>query len=84
MSIDLEFQMTDFDENELVKYVEFAEALYEKHRKHIHIYIICPNNIYVCVKECKIVSEAEGNHTFQDDVVAEEKAFNQYDLRLFQ
>ena len=32
----------------------------------------------------KIVSEAEGNHTFQDDVVAEEKAFNQYDLRLFQ
>ena len=57
--IDLEFQMTDFDENELVKYVEFAEALYEKHRKHIHIYIICPNNIYVCVKECKIVSEAE-------------------------
>ena len=28
--IDLEFQMEDFDENELVKYVEFAEALYEK------------------------------------------------------
>lgn len=28
--IDLEFQMTDFDEDELVKYVELAEALYEK------------------------------------------------------
>ena len=39
--IDLEFQTTDFDENELVKYVEFAEALYKKHHKPISIYIIC-------------------------------------------
>lgn len=57
--IDLEFQMSDFDEDELVKYVEFAEALYEKHQKRISIYIICPNNLDVCVKECRIFSEAD-------------------------
>ena len=57
--IDLEFQMDDFDENELVKYIELAEALYERHQKKVSIYIICPNNINICVKECKIMSEAD-------------------------
>lgn len=57
--IDLEFQMDDFDENELAKYVEFAEALYEKHEKHVSIYIICPKDINVCVKECEIKSRAD-------------------------
>ncbi len=57
--IDLEFQMMDFDEDELVKYVELAEALYEKHHKHVAIYVICPNCIDVRVKECEIKSEAE-------------------------
>lgn len=57
--IDLEFQMEDFDENELVKYVEFAEALYEKHKKHVSIYIICPKDINVSVKECEIKSKAD-------------------------
>lgn len=57
--IDLEFQMDDFDENELVKYVEFAEALYEKHKKHVSIYIICPKDINVSVKECEIKSRAD-------------------------
>ena len=56
--IDLEFQMKDFDECELVKYVEFAENLFEKHQKHVSIYIICPDDINVCVKECEIKSEA--------------------------
>lgn len=57
--IDLEFQITDFDEDELVKYVELAEALYEKNHCHISIYIICPNRTNVCVKECEIMSHAE-------------------------
>lgn len=57
--IDLEFQMEDFDENELVKYVEFAEALYEKHGKHVSIYIICPKDIHISVKECEIKSRAD-------------------------
>lgn len=57
--IDLEFQITDFTEYELVKFVEFAEAMYEKHHKHISIYIICAKDIQVTVKECKIISEAD-------------------------
>ena len=57
--IDLEFQMDDFDENELAKYVEFAEALYEKHEKHVSIYILCPKDINVCVRECEIKSRAD-------------------------
>ncbi|MBQ6098366.1 MAG: hypothetical protein IJL02_00700 [Methanobrevibacter sp.] len=56
--IDLEFQTKDFDENELVKYVELAENLYEKHGKNITIYLICPKGINVSVRECDIKSEA--------------------------
>lgn len=57
--IDLEFQMNDFNEDELVKYVELAESLYKKHKRHVSIYIICPKGINVCVKECEIKSEAD-------------------------
>lgn len=57
--IDLEFQLTDFRENELVEYVELAEALYEKIGKEISIDIICPKYINVYVKEIDICSDAE-------------------------
>lgn len=57
--IDLEVQMVDFDEDELVKYIELAEALYEKHQKAVSIYILCPKNIDICVKECVIRSKAD-------------------------
>ncbi|MDO5823086.1 hypothetical protein [Methanobrevibacter sp.] len=57
--IDLELQITDFTEDELVKYVELAEALFETNRKHVSIYIICPNTVNVRVKECEIKSEAD-------------------------
>ena len=57
--IDLEFQMHDFTESELVKYIEFAEALYEKHQKQVSIYLICPDTVNVLVRECEIKSEAE-------------------------
>lgn len=57
--IDLEFQFKDFTENELVKYVELAEALYEKNSKRISIYVICPNTINICVREFEIKSEAD-------------------------
>lgn len=56
--IDLEFQLTDFNEDELVKYVELAEAVYEEHGKEVSIYIICPKDINVCVRECEIKSDA--------------------------
>ncbi len=57
--IDLELQLTNFTEDELVKYVELAEALYETNNKYVSIYIICPNTVNICVKECEIKSEAE-------------------------
>ena len=57
--IDLEFQMNDFDERELAKYVEFAEALYEKHERRVSIYIICPKDVNVSVRECEIKSRAD-------------------------
>ena len=57
--IDLEFQMEDFTVEELVKYVELAEELYEKHKKQVAIYIICPDNVDVLVKECEIKSKAD-------------------------
>lgn len=57
--IDLEFQHVDFDEFELAKYIDFAENLYEKHQKHVSVYILCPKNIKVCVREHKIISDAD-------------------------
>ena len=57
--IDLEFQTDDFNEDELVKYVELAEALYKKNQRHVSIYIICTNDVNVSVKECEIKSEAD-------------------------
>ena len=57
--IDLEFQMEDFNESELVKYVEFAEALYKKHQKQVSIDLLCPDTVNVLVRECEIKSEAE-------------------------
>lgn len=57
--IDFEIQLKDFDEEELAKYVEFAENLYEKHQKHVSVYILCPKNINVTVRECPLKSEAD-------------------------
>ena len=57
--IDLEFQMEDFTAEELVKYVELAEELYERRQKQVAIYIICPDNVDVLVKECEIKSKAD-------------------------
>ena len=56
--IDLEFQDVDFTAEELAKYMEFAEELYEKYGKRISIYILCPKNISVNVREFDIYSNA--------------------------
>lgn len=57
--IDFEIQLKDFDAEELAKYVEFAENLYEKHQKKVSVYILCPKNIDVNVRECPLKSDAE-------------------------
>ncbi|WP_407377352.1 hypothetical protein [Methanobrevibacter sp.] len=56
--IDLEFQFNPFSEHELVKYVELAEELYEKSKKEVSIYIICPKDVPVYVNESEIMSDA--------------------------
>ena len=56
--IDLEYQMKDFDEEELVKYIELAEELYEKNNVVISIYILCPKTIKVTAPEIPIKSTA--------------------------
>jgi hypothetical protein len=57
--IDLEFQTVDFTPEELAKYVEFAEELYEKYGKNISVYLICPNNINVYLREFEIPSKSD-------------------------
>lgn len=57
--IDLELQDEDFTEDELVKYVELAEGLYEEYGSKVSIYILCPRDINVCVKEFRIKSDAD-------------------------
>lgn len=57
--IDFEIQLKDFDEAELVKYIEFAESLYEKHKKRVSVYLLCPKNVDVKVRECPIKSESD-------------------------
>lgn len=56
--IDLEYQINDFDEAELAKYVELAEELYEKNNVDISIYILCPKTIKVTAPEIPIKSTA--------------------------
>ena len=56
--IDLEYQMRDFDEAELAKYVELAENLYEKNKVPISIYVLCPRTLRIIAPECTIKSEA--------------------------
>ena len=54
----LGFQQENFTEEELAKYIEFAEETYEKYGQNISIYVICPQHINVCVREFEIFSEA--------------------------
>lgn len=59
--IDLEYQINDFDEAELVKYIELAEELYEKNNVKISIYVLCPNMINITAPEVPIKSDATFN-----------------------
>ncbi len=54
--IDLEYQLKDFDEEDLAKYAELAEELYEKNKVPISIYVLCSKE--VLVPEIPIKSEA--------------------------
>ena len=53
--VDLEFLFEDFMEEELV---ELAESLYEKYGRTISIYVVCPENVNVYVREFDIPSDS--------------------------
>lgn len=59
--IDLEYQINDFDENELAKYIELAEELYNINNVSISIYVLCPDTVKILTPECTIPSEASFN-----------------------
>lgn len=59
--IDLEYQINDFDEKELVKYIELAEELYNINNVSISIYVLCPDTVKILTPECTIPSEASFN-----------------------
>ena len=72
--IDFEIQLKDFDEAELVKYIEFAENLYEKHRKRVSVYLLCPKNVDVKVRECPIKSESDLDFIYNQIIVKSKKS----------
>lgn len=59
--IDLEYQLNDFDENELAKYIELAEELYKINNVTISIYILCPDTVKILTPEYTIPSQASFN-----------------------
>ncbi len=54
----LGFQQENFTEEELARYIELAEEIYEEYSQDISIYILCPKSIDICVREFEIYSEA--------------------------
>ena len=57
--IDLEIQKRDYDIEDHVNYIEFAEALYEKHKKRVNVYVYCYPSIRINIKLYEIPSEAD-------------------------
>lgn len=57
--IDLEIQTRDYDIEDHVNYIEFAEALYEKYKKRVNVYVYCSPAIKINIKLYEIPSEAD-------------------------
>ena len=57
--IDLEIQKRDYDIEDHVNYIEFAEALYEKTKKRVNVYIYCCPSVKIKIKLYEIPSEAD-------------------------
>ena len=57
--IDLEIQTRDYDIEDHVNYIEFAEALYEKHGKKVNVYVYCPPSIKINIQLYEIMSDAD-------------------------
>ena len=57
--IDLEIQDRDYDIEDHVNYIEFAEALYEKTKKRVNVYVYCAPSIKINIQLYKIPSDAD-------------------------
>lgn len=56
--IDLEIQERDYDIEDHVNYIEFAEQLYDKHKKRVNVYVYCVPSVKINIKMYKIQSDA--------------------------
>ena len=57
--IDLEIQTRDYDIEDHVNYIEFAEQFYEKHKKRVNIYVYCVPSVKINLKLYNIKSDAD-------------------------
>ena len=57
--IDLEIQERDYDIEDHINYIEFAEALYEKTKKKVNVYVYCAPSIKINIQLYEIPSEAD-------------------------
>ena len=57
--IDLEIQERDYDIEDHVNYIEFAEALYEKTQKRINVYVYCIPSVKIKIQLYEILSDAD-------------------------
>lgn len=57
--IDLEIQERDYDIEDHVNYMEFAEALYELHKKKVNVYVYCAPSVNINIKLYDMKSEAD-------------------------
>lgn len=57
--IDLEIQERDYDIEDHVNYIEFAEALYEKTKKRVNVYVYCIPSVKINIQLYEIPSDAD-------------------------
>ena len=57
--IDLEIQNRDYDIEDHINYIEFAEQLYEKQKKKVNVYIYCNPKIKINIEMYNIKSDAD-------------------------
>lgn len=57
--IDLEIQERDYDIEDHINYIEYAEALYEKHKKKVNVYVYCVPSIKINIRLYEIPSDAD-------------------------
>ena len=55
----MESQKRDYDIEDHVNYIEFAEQLYEKHKRPVNVYVYCAPSVKINIPPYKIYSDAD-------------------------